>query len=616
MRIDPTDRVVPAPQTGGTRALWDRLSDPARARQPWIEWPDRTLSYGAAARQVSRCCGMFDDLGLAPGDRVLIGLGDEGLATTLFVAALLDGCVPVMLGPDLPQPRARGIAALTEPKLAVLEAGEDAPGWLPADTRLMRSGGAKPGILGRLGLVGRGTDGAMEAALNGATPRAPRGDNAADALAYILFTSGTTSAPKGVQITHSNLAAMLEVIARVHRLDASSRVFNALALIHADGLIRGPLLALSCGAVLIRAAPFRMQELEDQLNMVRARRITHVQAVPTIWGYIDRYAEHDDYFDSPECVALMSSAAWLDPALADRLRARFGKPVISVYGLTETVCDALYAGDWPDCGTPGTLGLAHGCEVRLADPESGAKVQPGETGEIWIRGPIVSPGYYRAPDLTAARFAAGWLRTADLARLREDGSYDFMGRLSTRIMSGGHLIAPEEIDEALARHPAIAEAVTLALPDPDLEEIAVCAVVADQPVEEATLSAFLAPLLEAHKIPKRIVAVTAIPRGPAGKPDLEALRGQLQAAMGAEARVAASNADAEVIGIVARTLRVAPDTLGHADGPQSLPAWDSFAHINLILAIEQGLGLRIPTAEVMRIDSIGALIDAVERART
>jgi long-chain acyl-CoA synthetase len=592
--------------------LWDRLG--AAPKSEFLVTPGDRLTYAALAQVVRGWLGAFDAEGLPPGTPVLILTGNEIAATGAFIAALLDGLVPVMLTPDSPETRAAGIAHSVAPGLIVIDSARTAESWTAgARLRAIQTAPARKS-LARRAFGRRSANPASAFGLElPEADRAPRLPNDPDGLAYVLFTSGTTQAPSGVMLTRRNLLANLATLSRLFGYDSGSRIFNDMVLAHGDGLVQGPLLALANGCALIRSGGFSMPGMEDWLNRVRLERASHVITVPTVWSMIDRYARHDDYFDAPECRALLSVAARLDPHLWQRLETRFRRPVFNQYGLTETVASALYAGPHPEIGGFGSIGRPVDCEARIAGPN------PDATGELQLRGANVFKGYWKNPERTAETFTAdGWMRTGDIAQRRPDGSYDILGRSKTVIMCGGFLIRPEEIDEVMIAHPAVAESATVALPDPNFGEIPVTAVVLDSPVTESALTAHARTRLEALKVPKRILALPSIPRGDAGKPRLDQLRTAIKTALSAHVgpeRSEVDDAAGQVCALAAEVFRVDAASLGPSSTSDSVPGWDSFAGVNLIVTVEKHFGVRIPVALAVSMRSLGDLISFVEGAR-
>ncbi|MEP7222257.1 MAG: AMP-binding protein [Novosphingobium sp.] len=587
-----------------TGSLWQRLQSGKAA--DFLVLPGRTVSYADCAGEVRRWVQQFDNLGLREGDRVLIRTASESAAVSCFVAALLDGLVPVMLTPDTPDISAAAVLGTVEAACLVADEGA----WqlpLPAATchvslsEVVRTGRSWLGKRAKADFLG----GVSEQPAS-RSPRLPASDAG---LAYILFTSGTTSSPSGVMLTRANVFANLATLSRLFGYDQQSRIFNDMILAHADGFIQGPLLALANGCAVIRSGGFRLPELEQWLNRVRQQRATHVITVPTIWAMIDSYAAHDDYFDAPECRALLSVAARLPDPLWQKIESRFKRPVFNQYGLTETVASALYAGPAPEMGAFGTIGRPVDCEARI-DPLSAT---PGE-GELHLRGDNIFAGYWANETRTRASFTDdGWMKTGDLARLRPDGSYAMLGRMKSVIMMGGFLIRPDEIDEAMQAHPSVRESVTLGIADDLFEEVPVTAVVCDPPLDEVALTEHARTRLSGQKVPKRIVALDAIPRGISGKPNLSALRDILTMELGAQHSVGGDDEDllGTVLAIAADVFRVSPALLSPQSATGDVPGWDSFSQLNFILAVERHFDVEIPVARMASMKSIADVVRAV-----
>jgi len=593
-------------------AIWETMT--ADPKADFLVTPNRTIRYGTITALMQRMLGAYDARGATAGDRVLILTESEPVAIAAFLSAVLDGLVPVLLTSGTQSQRAKAVLDTATPAIIIADEKRASDPWAHG---AMIVGEALPAP--KKGLFGFGKKSepetfGLDLPEGGRVPRLP-GD--ISELAYILFTSGTTSAPSGVMLTRENMLANLGTLARLFRYGRDSRIFNDLALAHADGMVQGMLLAPYTGAALVRMGGFSVPTIEEWLNGIRTHRATHVVSVPTIWAMIDRYASHDDYFDAEECRYLLSSASKLDVTLWDRIESRFNCTMFNLYGLTETASTALYAGSLPEMGAHGTVGFPVDCEARIMDPEGGPAT--GDEGEIQLRGTNVFEGYWKDPGRTAESFTEdGWMHTGDLAKKHPDGSYEILARLKTVINSGGFLIRPDEIDEALLTHPAVAEAATVAFPDPDFDEVPITAVVLDGEADEAALTAHCFDLLEPMKVPKRILAVGSIPRGDAGKPQLTALRDMLAASLATESAAAPGDggdlAD-DVLAIAAQVFRVEGETLSLTTTPDDVKAWDSFTQINLLMTTEERLGVRIPAAKVAAIRSLGHLVDAVAASR-
>ena len=409
-----------------TGYLWDGLV--AGKKKDFLVLPDARFSYADLEQAVRRWLATFDGAGIGENDRIIIQSANQFATISCFIACLVDGVTPVMVTADTPPLRALSLAETVEAAGFIADA-DRMPDRLPSATASISLG--KP-EKAKSGLFSRGKTDWLPGISPDPATREPRLPADPDGLAFLLFTSGTTSSPSGVQLTRKNLFANLQTISRIFDYDGHSRIFNDMNLGHTDGLTQGPALALANRACLIRAGGFQIGHLEPWLETVRKERATHFITVPTIWAMIDKYAGHDDYFDAPEFKSLQSVAAKFPEELWGRLEARFDLPIANHYGLTETVASALYAGPHPEMGAFGTVGLPIDCEARIA---------PGSTdpkeGELQLRGDNIFPGYWRNPERTAQTFTDdGWMKSGDLARLLDDGSYQILGRIKTVIMMG------------------------------------------------------------------------------------------------------------------------------------------------------------------------------------
>ena len=591
------------------RDLWKSVEK--HGHTEFLVTPTATLLYRDLADLVGRFATAFDTAGLSTGDRILIVLADEGAAVAAFVAALFDGLVPVMLPPEVPAPRAAAVAASVGARGAATSVDRQHEDWLRTILHPILQGDAsKP-----RGWLLRRPSAADQIAQSLALPdvrRTPHLPDDPDALAYLLFTSGTTSSPSGVMITQRNLLANVQTIGRILGVNAQSRIFNDMVLAHADGLVQGPLLALATGATVVRAGGFTVAGMEDWLNGLRRAKTTHFLTVPTIWSLIDRYARHDDYFDAPEFKMASSVAAAFAPALWKRLEARLAVRITNQYGLTETVTSALYAGPHTEAGRPGTIGKPVDCEARIA-PLNGASNE----GELQLRGANIFTGYWRNPARTAETFTEdGWMRTGDLARQQADGSFEITGRLKTVIMTAGFLIRPEEIDEAMRRHASVVASATVGMADDTFDEVPMTVVMLDGPVDESALTAHARKYLEPLKVPKRIICVPEIPLGAAGKPQLDQVKVLIQKALTLPTATQNLDVGAEaVLAVAADIFRVPVSDLSLRSTPDMVAGWDSFTQISLILALEERFGRRIPTARAAAIRSLADALAAVSSGR-
>ena len=596
-------------------SIWNNLDK--YKKNDFLVTPEYTLSNADLIDLVGRLVTQFDEYDLSEGSRILILTRNEGAAIVAFIASLLDGLAPVMLTPDTPDIRVDSIVDSTEPDVVIVDDVRQNDDWvkkIPAHIAIRTANDAK-----RTWSFGFGREsGAMRyCGLNLAEAvREPRLPEINDELAYILFTSGTTQDPSGVMISRRNIIANLKTISRLFDCNSEVRLFNDMPLAHADGLVQGPLLAMTNAATLIRSGGVAINNLEGWLDRVRQQRATHFLTVPTVWSFIDVYAAHDDYFDSDECRHLISVAAKLEKNLWQRLQNRFGKIIANQYGLTETVTSALYAAEHhPKMGSFGTIGKPVDCEARIGKVNG----VDSELGELQLRGDNIFIGYWKNPKRTEATFTQdGWMRTGDVVKSCEDGSYEILGRLKTIIMSGGFLIRPEEIDEVLLAHPSVMESVTVAMSDSYFGEVPVTAVVLENKrISENSLTQYARSNLETLKVPKKIISLDFIPRGGAGKPRLNELKETLQITLNKrnnqqKRKVNHDDYSEKVYQVAAQVLHVDPGILQPTSSPASIESWDSFSQVALIISIEAHFSIKVPVKNVATMRNLGELVDVVE----
>ncbi len=596
--------------------LFDAMVRRAEQGAVFAQLGGREVTYEETIGRIRSSCGWFEELGLAPGSFIMIQTSDEASAITLFLSAMLDGLVPVLITAETQPPRARGICEKLSPSLVFLDEKrrllDSWMGTIPT-IGILPEAKSRSGLLARLrpGTEAKASGETYPGRLSRVQAREPRCASGSDDLAYVAFTSGTTSEPKGVQVTHRNVFCHLATLCRVFGYDEDSRIFNAMILAHADGLIQGPVLAAFSGGMLLRPGPFQIQTLEEHLNRVHQARVTHFITVPTVYAMIDRYGQHADYFEDTELKHVISVAAKLDEDLWRRFEERFGRRLVNIYGLTETVAGGLFSGPGDAMGGIGTIGTPVDMDARVVDPTALMDVDKDAEGELWLRGDNVSPGYLHDPAENAQRFAGEWLRTGDIVNRQGSGSFVILGRIKSIINCGGLLIRPEEIDEVLRMHPGVAEAATVGLEDAEFGEVPVSAVITSVP--NTDLMAHCRIHLEALKIPRRIVRVDRIPRGDAGKPLAAELQRMLTASLcaGMPSPTPSRISDEDILALAASTFRVGVESLAMDNGPSEIKGWDSFGHLALITACEQRFGVKLSTRAVLDITSLRRLSDAL-----
>lgn len=335
----------------------------------------------------------------------------------------------------------------------------------------------------------------------------------ADDIALILHTSGTTSRPKMVPLSHANLCRSAGNVKESLALSQGDRCLNVMPLFHIHGLIGALLSSIAAGASVVCTPGFYAPRFLDWLHTYQA---TWYSAVPTMHQQILGRAVTTP--PNASIRLIRSSSAPLPPQVMAELEAVFDAPVIESYGMTEAAHQMASNPLPPEPRKPGSVGIAAGLEVQIMD-EKGDLLPVGAVGEVVIRGQSVTQGYENNPTANATAFTNGWFRTGDIGSLDAEGYLFLKGRIKEIINRGGEKISPREVDEALLDHPAVEQVVTFAAPHTLLGEDVAAAVVIkpEQSVSEQALKEFASERLADYKIPRVVLFLDEIPKGPTGK---------------------------------------------------------------------------------------------------
>ena len=346
-------------------------------------------------------------------------------------------------------------------------------------------------------------------------------DIAGEHRAMILYTSGTTSRPKGVVTTHANITAQITSLVEAWEWSADDRIVLCLPLHHVHGIINVVSCALWSGAICEMLPRFDANAVWDQ---IASSDVTLFMAVPTI--YVKLIAAWDAALPerrmalsraSARLRLMVSGSAALPVSTLERWKEISGHTLLERYGMTEI--GMALSNPLRGQRVPGSVGRPlPSVEVQLVG-EDGKPVAPGTPGEIEVRGPSVFAEYWGKPDASREAFREGWFRTGDTAVV-ENGAYRILGRTNIDILkTGGHKVSALEIEEALREHPAVAECAVVGIPDPEWGERVAAAVVlkGDDGLDLPSLRAWATELLAPHKLPSRLLVLDALPRNAMGK---------------------------------------------------------------------------------------------------
>ncbi|MFJ2555809.1 MULTISPECIES: acyl-CoA synthetase [unclassified Streptomyces] len=475
----------------------------ARSQRPALRFGDRTLTHAELADAAGSLARTLT------GERRVAVWATPTLGTAVgVVAALLAGVPVVPVNPRSGEKELAHIVADSAPTLVLAEPGVALPPALAALARADATADAP-----------RDGTGDATGALPEPSPEAP---------ALIVYTSGTTGPPKGAVLPRRALTATLDALEDAWQWTADDVLVHALPLFHVHGLILGILGPLRRGGSVTHLGRFDTAGVTRELSS----GATMLFGVPTMYHRIAEALADDPALAEALAGArlLVSGSAALPVHDHRRIAAATGRRVVERYGMTETLMNTSVRAD----GEPraGTVGVPlRGVELRLVD-EAGAAIAAydGESvGEIQVRGPNLFTEYLNRPDATEAAFTDGWFRTGDMAIRDPDGYVRIVGRKATDLIkSGGYKIGAGEIENVLLEHPGVREAAVTGEPDPDLGERIVAWIVParpETPPTEKELADHVAGQLAAHKRPRTVRYLEALPRNDMGKIMKRALHG-------------------------------------------------------------------------------------------
>jgi oxalate---CoA ligase len=469
----------------------------------------KPLNYRELHLLVERTVSALNKLGVGRGDRVGIVLPNCPEMASAFVA-IASGCTAAPLNMAYRADEFEFYLSDLKAKALVVASGSDTPA---------RGVAAKLGIA-VLELTPHPEDGAGSFTLSGAAhsgkPIANGGLAQTDDIALILHTSGTTSRPKIVPLTHKNVCASARNISATLNLQQEDRELHVMPLFHIHGLIAGVLAPMAVGSQIFCTPGFNALKF---FSWMKECRPTWYTAVPTMHQTIlSRAAGNMDVIESNPLRFLRSSSSSMPTQVIAELEKIFNAPLIESYGMTEASHQMASNPLPPAKRIPGSVGIAAGPEIAIMDND-GKLLGPGMTGEVVIRGENVTLGYENNPKANAEAFVNGWFRTGDQGALSSDGYLTLTGRLKEIINRGGEKISPLEVDEVLMHHPAVMQVVTFAMPHEKLGEDVAAAVVLreGQSLTERELRDFAATRLADFKVPRKILFMSEIPKGATGK---------------------------------------------------------------------------------------------------
>jgi long-chain acyl-CoA synthetase len=484
-----------------------------RPGHPALRWEGGELSYGELHERSSRVAQALRAEGVGPGDRVsyLDKNSPEQLELIFGVAKLNAVPTPVNF-------------RLAPPEIAFIVTDADAKVFVVGDEFAT----VVDKIADELGdttvvVIGESDDRPTFAAWRDAHPADdPLVPQAADDVAYQLYSSGTTGRPKGVQLTQSNLEHGLALYPDVMSLGPDSVSLVAMPLFHIGG--GGWVLAgLAVGATNVLVRDIDPVALVD---LIEREGITHGFVVPAVLQFMLAVPGVGERDYSALHALLYGASPISETVLSDSIRT-FGCEFLQAYGLTETTGTVVllpaadHDPDGPNRHRLRAAGLpVPGIDARIVDPATGEDAAEGAVGEIWVCGPMVMKGYWNLPQASdEAIDSGGWFRTGDAGYLDAEGYIYLYDRMKDMIVSGGENVYPAEVENVLMSHPGVADAAVIGVPDERWGETPKAMIVraADHDVTEEELIGYCREQLARFKCPTSVDWLDALPRNPSGK---------------------------------------------------------------------------------------------------
>lgn len=345
------------------------------------------------------------------------------------------------------------------------------------------------------------------------TPRFP--EVKADDLAVLMYTSGTSGLPKGVQISYGNLSSDVDSAIQHAQLTGSHKFLGVVPLFHSTGLLATLVAPVRLGSQMIYHARFSPVAV---LKAIREQQISLLVAVPSMYGALTRLKEAGPD-DLKSLYAAISGGEPLPSNIREGFEAKFKIPLYEGYGLTETIGPIAF--NVPGARKSGSVGrVIPSAEVRITD-EEGKPLPQGQGGEVWLKGPMIMRGYHNLPEETSKALTAdGYFKTGDLGHVDDEGFLHITGRKKDLIIVAGEKAVPREIEETILQHPDVADVAVVGKKDPSRGEVVVAFVIAkpDTQLKPDDIREFCrAQGMAQWKCPREVHMKQDLPRSPTGK---------------------------------------------------------------------------------------------------
>lgn len=468
----------------------------------------REVTYGELEDRLDRFAALITALGLEPGDRMAMAVGNRFEFIEVMYGAMRAGIVPVPLNTKLGADTLAFVMADAGCKAAVVE-----PSSNPHIVGLVDAAG----LLVKLAfgpVPPQWSD--YEAELRAASPRFAPPALPDDHPAFQPYTSGSTGKPKGVILTHAGQYWWIRASQKYWPLEPKDRALVAVPLYHKNAMAGGVKVQLHAGASTVILPNFEPRRF---LEVLSEYRCTHASGVPAVFTLLLQEKDLIERLDFSALKVVRIGSAPTPKELQDAVEAALGATVRESYGLTEggpvMIGAPLDGREVPhgSCGVAWPEG-----EVKLIDPDGR---ESATNGELWVRNPGVTPGYHNLPKVNRERIVDGWLKTGDMFRRDEQGFFYFCGRVDDMFNSGGENVYPLEVENLLLKHPEVADVSVVPFPHVIKGEVPVAMVVRARGAKatEEDIRQFCLANGPAYAHPRRIIFVDALPLSGAAKID-------------------------------------------------------------------------------------------------
>ena len=522
------DRVMPCfawrpsgPYEAFARAVADRPEAEA------LVVGDIRLSYAALDQQANSVAAGLAQRGVGPGDRVAMLLSNRVEFITTLLATLRLGAIVVPIGTRLQTPEIAYIVAHSGAAVLVYDAELTSRLPAPADVPQLRHRVAVESAGNASASDEMAEDGESFAALcmEGRAP--PVHSTVEDAVAAILYTSGTTGKPKGAMLTQLNFAHSMLNYAYSMKMGPQDRTIMAVPASHVTGLVANIMLAWAAQCTLIVMPEFKARTF---LQLAVREKMTHTLIVPAMYNLCLLQPDFASFDLSSWRIGGYGGAPMAETTIAGLARKVPGLGLHNIYGSTETCGPVTMLPSELTAERPDSTGFAMPCAEIIVVDGDGREVPRGDSGELWIRGPMVVPGYWANAEATRQGFVAGYWRSGDIGSMDAQGLVRVLDRLKDMLNRGGFKIYSVEVEHVLLEHPSVEESAVLGKPCPVLGERVHAFIQLKQGrlVQADELRSFCAERLADYKVPESFtLGVEPLPRNANGKLLKREMRAQL-----------------------------------------------------------------------------------------